>query len=92
MLDNSGFKPMTESEVVYRGYKVTLERDWSGRYMAISPTRPELPIVSRHSSRLASDLRDAEVLQHAERRIDTLLRFAAKEIAETHAAPKGYAC
>lgn len=74
---------MTESEVVYRGYKVTLERERSGRYMAISPTRPELPIISRHSSRLASDLKDAEVLQHAERRIDALLRCAEKEIAET---------
>jgi hypothetical protein len=65
---------MTESEVIYRGYKVTLERDCSGRYVAISPTRPELPIISRHSSRLTGDLRDTEVLQHAERRIDAVLR------------------
>jgi hypothetical protein len=65
---------MTEIEVLYRGYKVTLERDWSGRYLAISPTRAELPIISRHSSLIAKDLMNDEALQHAERRIDAMLR------------------
>jgi hypothetical protein len=69
---------MTLSEVVYRGYKVTLEHARTGRYMAIAPTRPELPFISRYPARLASDLDEAEILAHAERRIDTLLRYAGK--------------
>jgi hypothetical protein len=65
---------MTENEVFYRGYKVTLERHWRGRYLAISPTRPELPIVSRYSSPISSDLMNDEAIRHAERRIDAILR------------------
>ena len=67
-------RPMTENEIFYRGYKVTLERDWSGRYLAISPTRPDLPIISRHSSLISKDLMNDEALQHAERRIDAMFR------------------
>jgi hypothetical protein len=63
---------MQERETEYRGYKIEAQPNGDDWLLAVSPTRPELPIMRRHSFRASvSSLEDA--VSQAQRRIDLLM-------------------
>jgi hypothetical protein len=59
-------------ETEYRGYKIEMERRDLCWAVSVSPTRPELPILSRSSFSITQSERAA--LAQAQRRVDRALR------------------
>ena len=68
---------MDEVQFSYRGYLICIERGWSGRFLTISPTSPELPILGRNSRFLFGASND-EAIGEAQIRIDALLKRIAR--------------
>jgi hypothetical protein len=63
---------MQQHETEYRGYKIKAQPNGDDWLLAVSPTRPELPLMRRYSFRVpVSSLGDA--VSHAQRRIDLLM-------------------
>jgi hypothetical protein len=63
---------MQEHDTEYRGYKIKAQPKGDEWLLAVSPTRPELPIMRRHSFRVSiPSLEDA--VSQAQRRIDLLM-------------------
>jgi hypothetical protein len=63
----------TQRETAYRGYKIKMERRDLCWAVAVSPTRPELPTVSRHAIRTITQS-ERGALAQVKRRIDRVLR------------------
>jgi hypothetical protein len=60
-------------ETEYRGYKIEMERRDLCWTVSVSPTRPELPILSRSSFPTITQSERAALAQ-AQRRVDRALR------------------
>jgi hypothetical protein len=59
-------------ETEYRGYKIKMERRDLCWAMAVSPTRPDLPIISRHQIKTITQSERVAIAQ-AKQRIDHAL-------------------
>jgi hypothetical protein len=60
-------------ETDYRGYKIKMERRDLCWALAVSPTRPDLPIISRQAIKTITQSERVAMAQ-AKRRIDRALR------------------
>jgi hypothetical protein len=56
----------------YRGYEIVPRREWSQWCVSVSPTRPDLPILSRFTLSILMP-RKEEALAEARKRIDSVL-------------------
>jgi lipocalin len=63
----------TQRETEYRGYKIKMERRDLCWAVVMSPTRRDLPVVSRHLIKTITQSERAAMAQ-AKRRIDRVLR------------------
>jgi hypothetical protein len=63
----------TRRETDYRGYKIKMERRDLCWAVAMSPARPDLPIISRHPIKTITQS-ERVALAQAKRRIDRALR------------------
>jgi len=67
---------MSQRESYYRGYRIIFVAGaWGGRYLEITPTRPELPILHTSKIEFAWSQSETEALEDAHRRIDDLLKI-----------------
>ncbi len=56
----------------YRGYKIRAERDRQGWHVAVSPNKPDLPLMRHYSVRIQASSLD-EAISNTRVRIDLLL-------------------
>ena len=64
---------LKDEQPTYRGYKIEMERRDLCWTVSVSPTRPELPILSRSSFPTITQSERAALAQ-AQRRVDRALR------------------
>jgi len=65
---------MSQSVRYHRGYRIAFTEAWGGRFMEITSTRPELPILPSPRIECPWSQSETEALEEAHRRIEHLLK------------------